>query len=71
MKILLVAMNSIHFVRWTDQLKDSGYEVYWFDILDMGRSARLPWVHQITGWKQKFQNIKGRYFIKKKHPMVI
>ncbi len=68
MKILLVAMNSIHFVRWTDQLKDSGHEVYWFDILDGGRAARLPWVHQITGWKQKFPNFKGRYFLKKRMP---
>lgn len=68
MKILLVAMNSIHFVRWTNQLKDSGHEVYWFDILDGGRAARLPWVNQVTGWKQKYPNFKGRYFFKKRAP---
>tara|TARA_R110002049_G_scaffold3795_5_gene27649 strand:- start:127968 stop:129125 length:1158 start_codon:yes stop_codon:yes gene_type:complete len=65
MKILLVSMNSIHFVRWTQQLEDSGHEVYWFDILDGGKTAQLPWAHQITGWKQKFPNLKGRHFLKK------
>lgn len=68
MRILLVAMNSIHFVRWTDQLKDASHEVFWFDILDGGRAARLPWVKQITGWKQKFPKFKGRYFFKKYFP---
>lgn len=68
MKILLVSMNSIHFSRWTDQLKDSGHEVYWFDILDSGRTHKLPWVNQIVGWKQKYPNLKGRSFVKKRFP---
>ncbi len=63
-------MNSIHFVRWTEQLKDSGHDVYWFDILDGGKSERLPWVTQIVDWKQKFKNLKGRYFLKKKAPFL-
>ena len=62
----MVSMNSIHFVRWTQQLENSGHEVFWFDILDGGKSTQLPWVQQITGWKQKFPNFKGRYFLKKK-----
>ncbi len=70
MKILLVSMNSIHFVRWTEQLKDSGNEVYWFDILDNGYSKKLPWVKQIVGWRQKFPKLKGRYFLKKRIPFL-
>ncbi len=68
MKILLVSMNSIHFQRWTNQLKDSGHDVYWFNIRDGGYSEKLPWVNQITGWKQKFPNLKGRSFVKKRWP---
>jgi glycosyltransferase involved in cell wall biosynthesis len=70
MKILLVSMPSLHFFRWTDQLKDSGHEVFWFDILDGGKTNRLPWVHQITDWKLKYPNLKGRHFIKKKFPFL-
>ena len=66
----MVSINSIHFVRWTQQLKDSGHEVFWFDILDGGRAEGLPWVYQITGWKQKFPNFKGRYFLKKRVPFL-
>ena len=68
MKILLVSMNSIHFVRWTEQLKNSGHEVYWFDILDSGYANKLPWVNQIVNWKQKYPKLKGRYFVKKTMP---
>lgn len=68
MKILLVAMKSIHFIRWANQLKSSGYEVYWFDVLDMGYSENLKWLHQITGWKQKNNIKKGRYFLKRNWP---
>lgn len=70
MKILLVSMNSIHFLRWTEQLKDSGHEVYWFDTYDGGYSNRLSWVNQFNGWRQKYPNLKGRYFIKNKLPLV-
>lgn len=68
MKILLVSMNSIHFQRWTSQLKDSGHEIYWFDIRDGSYSGKLSWVNQIVGWKQRFPKLKGRHFIKKKTP---
>lgn len=70
MKILLVSMPSLHFFRWTDQLKDSGHDVYWFDILDGGKTNRLPWLHQITGWKLKYPNLKGRHFIKRMFPFL-
>ncbi len=68
MKILMVSMNSIHFVRWTEQLKNSGHEVFWFDVLGGGEISKLPWVTQIVNWKQKYPNLKGRHFIKKKLP---
>ena len=68
MKILMVSMNSIHFQRWTDQLKDSGHEVFWFNVRDGGYSENLSWVKQITGWKLKYPNLKGRLFIKKRLP---
>lgn len=64
MKILMVSMNSIHFRRWTSQLKDAGHEVYWFDILGAGGTIKeLDWVSQKTDWRLRIQ--KGRYLLKK------
>ncbi|WP_067148372.1 glycosyltransferase [Pseudotamlana agarivorans] len=68
MRILLVSMSSIHFFRWTNQLEQAGHEVYWFDIRDGEPSNRIPFVKQIHGWKQKYPNLKGRHFFKKKLP---
>lgn len=70
MKILLVAMNSIHFTRWTEQLKESGHEVYWFNSHGTGYSNKIPWVEQVVDWKQKYPNLKGRHFIKSKFPFL-
>lgn len=68
MKVLMVSMPSLHFFRWTEQLKDSGHEIYWFDIADGSKEVeRISWVHQITGWKLKFK-YPGRYLIKNKMP---
>jgi glycosyltransferase involved in cell wall biosynthesis len=61
-------MNSIHFQRWTEQLKDSGHEIHWFNVRDGGFSEKLYWVNQIVGWKQKFPNLRGRAFVKKRFP---
>ncbi|TYB80164.1 glycosyltransferase family 4 protein [Bizionia saleffrena] len=68
MRILMVSMNSIHFQRWTNQLKDSGHDVFWFDIADGAKVPSLSWVKTYRGWKHKLPNIKGRYFIKNKLP---
>lgn len=68
MKILLVSMNNLHFTRWSDQLRDSGYEVFWFDILDQGYSPALSWMTQYVDWKKGFLKKKGRSFIKKRFP---
>ncbi|GAK93166.1 hypothetical protein JCM19298_1885 [Nonlabens ulvanivorans] len=68
MKILLVSMNSIHFRRWSDQLRDAEHEVFWFDILDQGYSPSMNWMTQITGWKKGFLRKRGRTFLKNKLP---
>lgn len=64
----MVSMPSLHFFRWTEQLQDSGHEVFWFDILDSGGSSRLDWVKQFSHWKQKYPKLKGRHFAKKHLP---
>jgi glycosyltransferase involved in cell wall biosynthesis len=70
MKILMVSMPSLHFFRWTEQLKDAGHEVYWFDVVDGGQKVeRINWVHQIVGWKLRW-NFPGRHFIKSKFPKI-
>lgn len=64
----MVAMPSLHFFRWVDQLKDSDFDVYWFDITGAGNKiARISWVHQITNWKMRW-DFPGRIFIKSKFP---
>lgn len=68
MKILMVSMNSIHFRRWSEQLRDSGHELYWFDIRDQGFAPSLSYMTQITGWKKGFLKNKGRSFLKQKAP---
>ena len=68
MRIVLVSMLNYHFVRWVDQLKDSGHEVFWFDINDNGQKVeKLSWLHQKVGWKLK-SNYSHRYFFKKHFP---
>lgn len=68
MKILMVAIPNHHFFQWVNQLKDAGYEVYWFDVTDGGpKVERINWVHQIKEWKLRF-NYPFRQSIKKKLP---
>jgi glycosyltransferase involved in cell wall biosynthesis len=65
MKILMVAMPTLHFFRWTDQLKDSGHDVYWFDITGMSKPVdKINWVQQHVDWKLKW-DFPGRSFLKK------
>jgi len=69
MKILMVSMSSIHFFRWTEQLKNAGHQVFWFDILGSGRKVeKINWVHQFVDWKLRW-NYPGRIFIKKNIPL--
>ncbi|WP_148211657.1 glycosyltransferase [Zunongwangia profunda] len=65
-RILMVAMPSLHFYRWVQQLENSNFEVSWFDITGSGGSIeRIDWVHQITEWKLRW-DFPGRIFIKSK-----
>jgi glycosyltransferase involved in cell wall biosynthesis len=61
-------MNNLHFTRWSDQLRESDHEVFWFDIKDQGYSSSMSWMTQITGWKKGFLKKRGRSFIKKRTP---
>jgi len=61
-------MNSIHFKRWVKQLENAGHEVFWFDVYDGGYSNEIPWVKQGNGWRNKFNDFKGRVTLKNKFP---
>ncbi len=68
MKILMVSIFAPHFFNWTEQLRDSGHEIYWLDVFDSNtRIEQIDFVDQIIGWRYKL-NYPGRYFIKKKSP---
>ncbi|WJS95132.1 glycosyltransferase [Flavobacterium johnsoniae] len=69
MKILFVSMPSIHAIRWIENLKDTNYELYWFDVLGKGKLETFNSLHQFYGWeKRKLPYIKGEYFLSKKYP---
>lgn len=70
MRILMVSMNSIHFQRWTNQLKYSGHEVYWFDIKDGVEVPSLSWVNVFQNWKTKYSWVPKQTFIKKHIPFL-
>jgi hypothetical protein len=60
----MIAIPNHHFFQWVNQLKESGYEVYWFDSTDGGNKVdRIDWVYQIKGWKLKY-NYPLRHFFK-------
>lgn len=64
----MIAIPNHHFFQWVNQLKDSGYEVYWFDITDGGpKSDKIAWVTQIKGWKLRW-DFPFRTTIKKHFP---
>lgn len=71
MKILFVAMQYIHSVRWINQLKDSGHEIYVFDCLDKPIHPELRWTIFTENWsKRKVAYIKGEYKLQKKYPTI-
>lgn len=63
-------MRSIHTIRWVSQLKDSGHEIFYFDILNGGYIKTWDWIPQHTNWRYKFGNFKGRVFLKKHFPKI-
>jgi glycosyltransferase involved in cell wall biosynthesis len=70
MKILMVAIPNHHFFQWVNQLKEAGYEVYWFDIKDAGGIVeRINWVKQIKGWRLRW-DFPFRHFVKNKFSLV-
>jgi glycosyltransferase involved in cell wall biosynthesis len=71
MKILFISMPSIHVIRWIENLKNTSYEMYWFDVLGRGKLETIDSVTQFVHWKQrKVPNIKGEYFLSKKAPSI-
>jgi glycosyltransferase involved in cell wall biosynthesis len=70
MKILMVAIPNHHFFQWVNQLKEAGYEVFWFDVTDGGNKVdRIDWVHQIKAWKLRY-DFPLRHFFKNKFPRI-
>ena len=68
MKILMVSMPSLHFFRWTEQLFNTGHEVYWFDITGMSAPVdKISWTQQKVSWKLKW-DFPGRIFLKNRLP---
>lgn len=64
-------MPSIHFIRWVSNIKDSGYQLYWFDILNRGEIKELNTVTQFSNWRKRKRNtVKGEYTISKKAPSI-
>lgn len=69
MKILFVSMPCIHTIRWIENLKDTSFEMYLFDVLGRGELETINTVHQFTDWKKrKIPYIKGEYFLSKNLP---
>lgn len=70
MKILMISMFANHFFNWTDQLKNSGHEVFWIDIFDNGAKVNsINWVHQTVNWKRRI-DFPGRQTLKKNFPIL-
>lgn len=70
MRILMISMFAPHFYNWTEQLKESGHDIYWIDVFDSNtRVEKIEFVHQIIGWRNRV-NYPGRYWLKKHSPHV-
>ncbi len=66
----MISIFSNHLFNWTEQLRDSGHEVYWLDVFDSNtRVKQIDFVDQIIGWRYKW-DYPGRYFIKKNTPVL-
>lgn len=70
-RILLISMPSIHFIRWVTNIDDSKFELYWFDILNRGKIEEISNMTQFYDWKKRKKSIfKGEYTLSKKAPAV-
>ena len=64
----MLSIFAPHFFNWTEQLRDSGHEVYWLDVYDSNTKVKqIDFVEQILGWRYKW-NYPGRYLLKSKAP---
>ncbi|MUP41782.1 glycosyltransferase family 4 protein [Gramella aestuarii] len=64
----MVSIFAPHFFNWTEQLKDSGHEIYWLDVFDSNTKVeKIDFVNQVTGWRYKW-DYPGRYLLKRKTP---
>ena len=64
----MLSIFSPHFFNWTQQLENSGHEIYWLDVYDSNTKVeKIDFVQQITGWRYKW-DYPGRYFFKSKAP---
>ncbi|MFI0430086.1 glycosyltransferase [Mariniflexile sp. HMF6888] len=71
LKILFISMNSIHAIRWIENLDRKDYEIYWFDVLNRGKLEKLSFATQFYGMnKRKIPYLKGEYFLYKKLPFL-
>lgn len=69
MKILFISMLSIHAVRWIENLKETPFQLYWFDVLNRGKLHTFEDVHQFSNWKKrKLPYIKGEFFLSRNLP---
>ncbi len=70
MRILIVSVFSNHLFNWVLQLKESGNELYWFDVNDATTYVKkIDFIHQTVNWKRKF-DYPGRHWIKNNSPYV-
>lgn len=68
MRILIVSVFSNHFFNWILQLKNSGHELYWFDVNDATTYVeKIDFIHQTVNWKRKM-DYPGRHWIKNNLP---
>ncbi|NJY63607.1 glycosyltransferase family 4 protein [Salinimicrobium sp. CDJ15-81-2] len=66
----MISMFSNHFFNWTEQLRDSGHEIYWIDVFDSNTYVeKIDFVHQIIGWRNRV-DYPGRYWVKNNLPEI-
>jgi len=69
MKILFISMPSVHAIRWIENLKDTAFELYWYDVTNRGKLNVSGSVKQFAEMNQrKRSSLKGEYTLSKKFP---
>lgn len=70
LKVLFVAMQSIHFIRWIENLNNSDYELHFFDVLNRGEIQTHSNITQYSHWKRNKIRFKGKTVLKKNLPWI-